>query len=91
MDITKKIANKDYESKLPYPEGHHTKEERTAMRIAVREDNNRLRDDFKKDAFETHGLTGHPKAEKIWDYAIDHGDGYREINDIIEDLAEIAL
>jgi hypothetical protein len=91
MDIEEKIAQGYYESKLPYPDMDCSKEEKTAMRGLVRADNNRLAAEFKRDVLKCHGLTNHPKADKIYDFAVDLGGSYRQINDILLDLSDIIL
>ena len=91
IDFNVKLTSGYYDSKLPYPEEHHTEEEKIELRRAVRADNVRLAAEFKKDVLEYHGLADHPKVEKIWAYVYDITHVYREINDHLNDLAEIVL
>jgi hypothetical protein len=90
IDVETKISNGDYESKLPYPEEHHSKEEKQKMRLAVREDTRRLFKAFKTDALQACGLASHPKADKIFDFVDSNADD-RLINKylMLEELADL--
>lgn len=52
-----------------------------------------MRLQFKADVLQEHGLTGHPKADKVYDMAWQegHADGYGNIERWVEDLAELVL
>ena len=53
----------------------------------------RLHDLFKADALEEVGLTGHPKAEKAFDFASDdgHGSGLQDVLYHLSRFAELLL
>lgn len=44
-------------------------------RAAYDAEGQRLRDEFKADLLEEHGMTGHPKAEKAFELAREFGEG----------------
>lgn len=48
-------------------------------------------DRFRSDAIEAVGLTGHPKADKVYAYAYQqgHSAGFSEVFNILQDVAEI--
>ena len=54
-------------------------------------DQRRLNEEFRRDAIEAVGLTGHPKADKAYAYADEHGhsSGYQDIYNILIDVAEL--
>ena len=56
---------------------------------AYREAATKLRKEFKAEALEYVGLTDNPKADKIYEHAMDGTDGFREILDRLEELAEL--
>lgn len=58
---------------------------------AYREDNVRLADEFKADALEEVGLTGHPKADKCFNLAEEHGhsNGYADVMCYLVDFADL--
>jgi len=61
------------------------------MRKEYLEEEGRLYDEFRKDAIEYVGLTGHPKADKIYDKAWEdgHSCGYEEVLIHLEELADL--
>ena len=61
--------------------------------IEYRGETGRLMDLFRKDALEDVGLSDHPKAEKIYNFAWDHGhsSGYSEIYYWLCDLSDLFL
>lgn len=77
MDIYEKIKTNYYRTKLPYvnmyqdPSGYD----------AYHHDQCSLDSEFQEDALEHAGLTNHPKANKVWSMAWDHGHsaGWSEI------------
>jgi hypothetical protein len=52
---------------------------------------NKLEAEFKADLFDEHGVTGHPKANRAFDIAWDHGhsSGYSEVANYFDDLADL--
>jgi hypothetical protein len=52
-----------------------------------------LREQFRADALEDVGLTDHPKADKVWDMAWNHGHGggNHEVYGWLCELAELIL
>jgi hypothetical protein len=54
-------------------------------------ENKRLQDEFRKDLIEKYEITGHPKADKIFNKAWDMGCslGYQTIQDYFEDFIEL--
>jgi hypothetical protein len=87
MDIYEKISANYYSTKLPYvtnskdPVGHD----------AYNYDQYRLDVEFKRDALEYVGLTNHPKRNKVWSMAWDHGhsSGWSEILYWIVEFSEL--
>lgn len=51
----------------------------------------RLEEQFRKDALEDVGLTGHPKADKAYSFAWEHGhsSGLGEVYQWLDDIADI--
>jgi cytochrome c556 len=58
----------------------------TADVVAYREDVQRLRVVFRRDVETEHGMTGHPKANQVWDMAQDFSDNDDEFFDIYDRL-----
>ena len=54
-------------------------------------ENKRLQDEFRRDLIEHYGMTGHPKADKIFNKAWDMGCslGYQAIQEYFEDFVEL--
>jgi hypothetical protein len=88
-----KIKDGDYTSKLPYPKGFRanwtSKDE--DMRRAYKEDADRLDEQFKIDALQELGVAGHPKAQKLYLLAYEHGHagGYSDIWTYMNDFADL--
>jgi hypothetical protein len=65
--------------------------ERARMIGAYREEESRLTEQFKADALAEVGLTGHPKADKVyhlaWEYG--HSAGLSEVMNYLPELAEL--
>lgn len=55
------------------------------------EENLRLQSEFRKDLIEKYNMTGHPKADKIFDKSWDYGYslGYDAIEDYFHDLIQL--
>jgi hypothetical protein len=55
------------------------------------EENLRLQEEFRKDLIEKYNMTGHPKANQLFDKAWDFGCslGYDAIEDYFQDLKEL--
>jgi hypothetical protein len=62
-----------YTNNLPYPMGPAlvVKEARMAHRVETA----RLKEKFKNDLFEDLGISDHPKRERLFELAQEHGDG----------------
>lgn len=95
MDIREKIRNGDYRTQLVMPRkaSGATPEEIAKGRTAYYEDSSRLRAEFRKDAIEDAGLTGHKKADKAFDIAWGehHDNGLENVVDFLGDLADLLL
>ena len=80
-----------YENKLPRVGAKATWDD--PILVAYREENCRLRNLFKADALAAVGLTGHPKADRIFEIAWgqEFGNGFAAIYDLLKDLAELVL
>jgi hypothetical protein len=52
---------------------------------------NALEREFKADLFDEHGVTAHPKANRAFDIAWEHGhsSGYSEVANYFDDLADL--
>jgi hypothetical protein len=55
------------------------------------EENKRLQDEFRRDLIDHYGMTGHPKADKIFNKAWDMGCslGYEAVQEYFEDFVEL--
>jgi hypothetical protein len=64
-----------------------------AAREAYNRERGEIYDAFKADVLAELGLTGHPKADKVFDMAWDNGydDGYADVLSFAEDYAELVL
>jgi hypothetical protein len=62
-----------YTNKLPYPMGPALAVKETKM--AYRVETTRLREKFKNDLFDDLGISDHPKRERLFELAQEHGDG----------------
>ncbi len=109
MDIRQNIKDGLYQTKLPYPvlgkESQAgldasngiivlaTKEEVHLARRARMLDNSVLKEAFKRDALDSVGLTNHPKANRCYELALEHGgdDGLERVLGCLEDFAELVL
>lgn len=91
--ISKKIMTDYYKTKLPWPDFSRKQQpfEHARMRRAYQDDQRRLEEEFKRDALEDVGMTGHPKAELLWSKAWDlgHSAGYGEVYNYLADLVEL--
>lgn len=76
-----------YKTKLPYA----PRSKDPAMCEAYMKDQARLEAMFRTDALEAVGLTTHPKADKAFAYAWEHGhaSGYSEVFIHLQDIAEL--
>jgi hypothetical protein len=66
-------------------------QEKGNYRRAIRDDNQRLENQFHKDLADEFGLTGHPKELKLWDIAcsLGHDAGMLDIVSWYQDLADL--
>jgi hypothetical protein len=89
MNIIEKIDNGDYDTKLPY----FSYKENSAKRAEYDVDQNRLHEEFTKDALASVKLSDHPNAQKIFDKAWEdgHSSGYKSVYSELEDLAALVL
>ena len=103
-DIRTKIADGDYENKLPLFGARYSAIDRRCAQEAYRQEQNRLGATFKQDALEATGflqlnsdrtdiLFKHSKADAVWDKAWDshHAYGLLEVLNELEELAELIL
>jgi hypothetical protein len=76
-NISEKIQNKYYTTKLPHAFAKHD----PVVHKAYYEDCNRLMEEFKRDLFIELGIVGHPKAEllffKVWEMG--HANGFSDV------------
>jgi hypothetical protein len=104
MDLTsvyKKINNDEYKTKLPfkiriypYLNSHYVpRRESEAAYKQYKEDLARLEQEFKNDAIEAVGLKDHPKAEKAYALAWDHGHsaGFSDVLGYLSEFADLIL
>lgn len=63
------------------------------LKTEYQEDEARLAEEFKKDALEEVGLTGHPKADLVYSKAWEagHSSGFSSVFYHLEDLSELVL
>ncbi len=82
----------DYSKQLLEYEQVSLKKYREEMK-SYRDETYRLRDQFKVDALEEVGLTGHPKAEKAYSLAYEegHSSGFSDIYCHLCNFAELLL
>ncbi len=87
MGIQEKIARSLYASKLEF--GKRGSEQRKLWQ----KDEDRLREQFKRDAIKEAGLEGHKGAEKAYYYAWQegHGNGYGEVYICLKKYADFLL
>jgi hypothetical protein len=65
--------------------------ESDAQKKAYRIHERILMNQFKKDLLDELGITGHPKADKLYDFAWEHGhsDGYASVYSWAEELVDL--
>lgn len=61
------------------------------QRDAYHKEGHRLEEEFKKDLLEELGVTGHPKAEKLYSlcYMKNHSGGFSDVASIAHDFVEL--
>lgn len=76
-----RIQNRDYHTTLPWGPSRETRD-------AYHADQRRLEAQFKADLFEEYGVTGHPKADKAYAIAWEHGhaSGFSEIEAFFSEI-----
>lgn len=76
-NISEKIQNNSYTTKLPYAFAKHD----PVAHEAYYADNNRLMAEFKSDLFIDLGIVGHPKAELLYSKAweMGHANGFSDV------------
>lgn len=84
-----KICNDYYKTKLPYAR----KKENPSVYDEYKADQNRLDEEFKRDALAHVGLTGHPKADKAYAFAWQegHAGGCSDVLHYLDEVAQIIL
>ena len=92
MDLTsvyQKINNNEYKTKMPFIPRRESPE---AFAMYKKEEA-RLEQEFKNDAIEAVGLKGHPKAEKAYALAWDHGHsaGFSDVLGYLSEFADLIL
>lgn len=82
---------KKYENKLPYPDPRMKLADARKMNLAYREETQRLKDLFKADLLEEHGVTNNPKADKCFELAWSegHSAGFSEVASYFEEFVEL--
>jgi hypothetical protein len=72
---------------------HQQRETILKVREECRKEEGRLNEEFSKDALEEVGLKGHPKADKAFSWAWEHGhgSGYHDVLCYLYDAAELIL
>lgn len=82
----------DYKNDLPYPRHDLPKEEHATMRKAYRDRDKELKAKFRDDIEAEYDMTGHPKADKLWELAWEYGHsaGYSEVAIYYAELVELA-
>ena len=62
-----------------------------AARTAYRAEQGRLQEEFKRDLFEEHGVTDHPKAERCYALAWEkgHSAGLQEVANFFDDFVDL--
>lgn len=88
-NVYEKINDGVYENKLPWPGIKAKTELEKAQKKAYQEEDSRLAEMFYDDALEYVGLTGHPKADKIYSFAVEHGHAYGRA-EVVSFLVELA-
>jgi hypothetical protein len=91
--VYEKIRDGDYTSRLPYPKGFRSNwgVEEKVLHKAYMLDSDKLDDQFKADALEELGVTRHPKAQRLYELAYEHGHagGYSDIWTYLNDFADL--
>jgi len=99
--VAEKILDRDYDNKIEFKtkkdftsicgtQIYHEADHKEYNKM-YREENNRVREDFKKDALKEVDLSEHPNRHKIFEKAWDdgHANGYTSVLDELEELAEL--
>lgn len=89
-----KITDGDYLNKLPFPQRPHppvSVDDYKKALLEYRNESSRLVEEFKADALAEVGLTGHPKADKVYFLAREHGHsaGLHEVMNYLVDFADL--
>lgn len=86
-NIRDRLAFRLYDTKVPYVDSRKDNDKY----MAYIQDVYRLQMVFKKDALEHVGLSKHPKVEKIWIFAWEHGhsSGYDDVLNWLEELSDL--
>lgn len=74
-------------------EWEQAKRDYEAARRAYNTDDNRLEAQFRADLEAEHGMTGHPKADKLWSkaYSDGHSGGMSEVSNVYGELVDLVL
>jgi hypothetical protein len=91
--VYQKILDRQYTTTLPYPKAPRSSwgDEDKALCAAYKADADRLDEQFKIDALQELGVSGHPKAQKLYSLAYEHGHtgGYSDIWSYLNDFADL--
>jgi hypothetical protein len=87
--VLERLKQGCYAPKSPWPTKINAQEE--ALKKAYRDEVQQLREQFKQDLFEEHGVTGNPKAQRCFELAWEHGhaEGKHEVIIYFEDFVEL--
>ena len=97
MSLADKLASGAYNNDAPYPvfisnqAAALSKEQRHQVIEVYRKRQREINEEFHADLAAEHGLTGHPKEQKLFDLAWSHGhgNGLTEIASFYEEFAEL--
>jgi hypothetical protein len=97
MSLADKLASGAYNNDAPYPvfissqAAAFSKKQRHQIIEVYRNRQREINEEFHVDLAAEHGLTGHPKEQKLFDLAWSHGHSYglAEVASYYEEFAEL--
>lgn len=97
MSLADKLASGAYDNDAPYPSfipinaSALSKEKRHQVLEVYRNRQHEIKEKFHADLAAEHGLTGHPKEQKLFDLAWSHGHSYglAKVASYYEEFAEL--